>query len=193
MQPKKVIEAFDKFLTSKGESFSGIIIGGGALSLLGIISRETRDIDVLDPALSEKMIELAQEFAANNSLVKNWLNNEPKDLKHELPVGWMKRIVSLYSGESLELHTLGRSDLLKTKLFAYCDRDLDRKDCIDMKPTQEELREAQEWVKVRDEHPGWPKHVETSFQSLAKELGYASVFRDWRQADFEPDRHRHAP
>ena len=62
MQPKQTIEAFDCFLAEKEERFSAVIIGAGALSLLGVISRETRDIDVLDPPLPQERRTWAMSF-----------------------------------------------------------------------------------------------------------------------------------
>ena len=59
MKPHETIEQFDLFLTKQGLSLSAVIIGGSALSLLGVISRETRDCDVLHPQLPEGIIRAA--------------------------------------------------------------------------------------------------------------------------------------
>lgn len=178
MKPRQTIEAFDAFLVKKGRTLTAIIIGGGALSLMGVISRETQDIDVLDPILPQEILNLSQEFAEHYNqttdilLKKNWLNNGPESLREVLPKDWLSRIEEVFSGNALILHALGRPDLLKSKLFAFCDRELDRSDCILLNPTHEELREAMEWVKQQDMNPAWPDHVEASFASLAKELGH---------------------
>jgi hypothetical protein len=56
--------AFDDFLFWKKKQFSAVVIGGGALSLLDIITRETQDIDILDPhdcvKLNPTPVELAE-------------------------------------------------------------------------------------------------------------------------------------
>jgi hypothetical protein len=80
--------------------------------------------------------------------------------------------VVLYTGKAIQFFTLSRVDLLKTKLFAYCDRGDDLKDCIAMKPTSSELHSCIEWVKQRDATSGWPEHVVTRFDILKKRLGY---------------------
>jgi len=107
MDVVSVIQDFDDFLFSKNTSFSGIVIGGGALALMGITTRGTKDIDVL-----------------------------------------------------------------KSKLFAYCDRGQDIADCIKMNPSQAELLEALDWVKNQDQNPQWSSHVQKCFAKLALELSY---------------------
>lgn len=175
MKPQQTIEAFDQFLFKKEKSFSAVIIGGGALAIMGVISRETQDVDVLEPALPADIINLSQEFAASYpqaALKKNWLNNGPQSLQQDLPSGWMQRTTVIFSGKALHLSTLGRSDFLKAKLFAFCDREQDRQDCILMQPTKEDLQETFIWLQQRDQSPQWPNHVKLSLQSLAKDLGY---------------------
>lgn len=174
-----VIKDFDEFLSSKKASFSGVVIGGGALALMGITTRGTKDIDVLDPIISDSILELAKEFASQQSknnmaeLRDDWLNNGPRSLIDNLPEGWMERSQQIFSGKALMLSALGRADFLKSKLFAYCDRGQDFDDCIKMNPSREELLEALSWVKVQDQNPHWVNHVQQEFTKLAKELGYA--------------------
>ena len=177
MKIEELINNFDSFLEERGLHFDAIIIGGAALNLLGITSRYTRDCDILDPTIPEAIIKAAKLFAEENRkdgnpLTDDWINNGPQDLKKHLPAGWRKRIVSAFKGKALSLSALGRSDLLKTKIFAYCDRGTDRNDCLLLKPTLDELKAALPWVKEQDANPDWPKHVENSIQELAKTLGY---------------------
>ena len=40
----------------------------------------------------------------------------------------------VFRGEAIELHTLGRSNLLKAKVFALCDRGFDLPDCVALNP-----------------------------------------------------------
>lgn len=179
MKPKQTISLFDLYLFKQGKKFEAIIIGGGALSLMDIITRETQDIDILDPILPDEILKLSQEFSKeinkNNNLIlkKNWFNNGPESLKKNLPHGWQNRTECIYTGRALTFHALGRSDFIKTKLFAFCDREQDRADCLLLKPSEEELLQAMTWVKQQDQNPNWPAHVEASFKSLAKDLGYA--------------------
>jgi len=63
MKPKETISAFDVFLAKRGLVLDAVAIGGAALGLLGVIHRETRDCDVLHPALPEVIREAAVDFA----------------------------------------------------------------------------------------------------------------------------------
>lgn len=173
---KEVIQAFDDFLLSKRLTFEAVIIGGGALIILDVIDRKTKDIDCLDPKIPESVVKASMEFARTRQelgLWERWLNNDPLGLKQDLPSGWQDRLQEIYRGKALKFDTLGRSDLLKSKLFAYCDRtEPDRSDLLCLKPTSIELLEAISWVKMRDSHPMWIKHVDVAFSSLGKELGH---------------------
>jgi hypothetical protein len=177
MIPSQTLDRFDAFLGDAGQSFRGVVIGGAALALLGVTSRQTRDCDVLDPPLTDEITRQAREFAAlmrieGLDLADDWLNNGPASLAGILPPEWRERLVPLYQGRAIVLHTLGRSDLLRSKLFALCDRGTDLPDCLALEPTQAELEEIQPWVALQDAHPGWPEHVSATLSDLAGRLGY---------------------
>ena len=104
---------------------------------------------------------------------ENWLNNGPRDLIRDLPKGWEERTVPHFEGKALVLRPLGRLELLMTKLFAYCDRQEDFRDCVAMKPTPEELRASEAWLEERDLNPLWPDHVRVSLAAIAREVGCA--------------------
>jgi hypothetical protein len=70
------------------------------------------------------------------------------------------------------LSTLGRPDLLKSKLFALCDRGTDLPDCLALAPTAEELADCVPWLEVRDGNELWPEHVRTTVADLARRLGH---------------------
>jgi hypothetical protein len=72
----------------------------------------------------------------------------------------------------LILRVLGRSDLLKSKLFSLCDRGTDLLDCVALAPTDEELGEAREWLAEQDAHPDWPEHVLRTLDDLQERLGH---------------------
>jgi hypothetical protein len=72
--------------------------------------------------------------------------------------------------EAFDRH--GRADLLKTKLFALCDRGTDLPDCVAMAPTATELAEALQWVAFQDANADWPAHVEATINDLKKRLGH---------------------
>ena len=90
-----------------------------------------------------------------------------------MPKGWQSRVQPLYHGQAIQLQVLGRDDLLKSKLFAYCDRTTpDFEDLKDLMPTEDELNNAIDWVKERDTNGIWPTHVDKAFTVLKKALGY---------------------
>lgn len=70
------------------------------------------------------------------------------------------------------LQTLGRDDLLKTKLFALCDRATDLKDCLAIAPTPAELDAALPWLAMQDANPDWPAHVAATIADLSRRLGH---------------------
>jgi hypothetical protein len=152
--------------------FEGVVIGGGALILAGIIDRPTKDLDFLDPEIPPEILEAAAEFAGSRpELWVRWFNNGPRSLIRDLPPDWEEHLQLVFEGESLTLRTLGRLDLLRSKLFAYCDRQQDVDDCVALSPTSEELQICLPWLEDRDANPDWPRHVRVSMAALAKEVG----------------------
>ncbi len=155
MDTLKIIPLFDRYLSERGLVFEGIAVGGAALALLGLISRETRDCDVLEPQLPGAILEastaFAQELGTHGVILrKDWLNN----------------------GQAITLWSLGRSELLMSKLFALCDRATDLTDCLALQPTMAELEAAVAWLVPQDLHPGWPHHVRATIDDLARRLGH---------------------
>ena len=181
MYPSETIPAFDSFLAERGLRLDGVLIGGAALSLLGVIERPTLDCDVLHPSIPEEVLSAARLFAdsydrGGSSLSVDWLNNGPASIAKALAHGWRSRLVLLFSGKAITFHTLGRTDLLGTKLLGLCDRggqDLD--DCIAFAPTTDELKDAAAWVSAHDGNPDWPEHVAITVSELAQRLGLS----DW--------------
>jgi len=177
MVPRATIEAFDAHLEACGLAFDAVVIGGSALALLGVTTRQTRDFDILAPILPAGIVAAARTFAAEQrrlglELADDWFNNGPVQLGSILPAGWINRVQRVFHGRALLLHALGRSDLLKTKLFALCDRGTDLPDCLALVPIPNELREAGEWLVLQDANPYWPDHVAATLADLARRLGH---------------------
>jgi len=177
MDPRTTLTAFDRYLADRGLALEAVVVGGAALNLLGVVSRQTRDCDILHPMLPPEVVAAAQAFAAEvraggGALRDEWLNNGPSQLGQLLPAGWELRLQEAFRGQAVVLRTLHRSDLLKAKLFALCDRGLDLPDCVALAPTPAELAEAITWLEPQDLHPGWPAHVRTTIGDLARRLGH---------------------
>lgn len=177
MLPRPTLEAFDAWLASRSLRLEAIVVGGSALALLGVTERQTRDVDILHPELSAEVTLAAREFAAHLrgqgvELVDDWLNNGPMQLAEVLPGGWRLRVRSTFEGAALRLTVLGRADLLKTKLFALCDRGTDLADCIALAPDADEIDEAEPWLAEQDANPMWPEHVRSTLADLRRRLGH---------------------
>lgn len=177
MKPEQTIAEFDRFLDARKLTLDAVVVGGAALALLGVITRETRDCDVLYPQLPDDVRDAARDFAevrraAGDALEDDWLNNGPASLADALPEGWLDRLQPAYSGRAITLRSLGRLDLLRSKLFALCDRGLDLADCVALAPTAEELAIVLPWLELQDANHGWPVHVREVFNDLRQRFGH---------------------
>lgn len=177
MNPIEVVQKFDLFLARKDKVFEAVVIGGAALHILGVISKQTQDVDVLDPLLDESIIQASKDFAlemgiGETSLKENWLNHGPESLRKCLRKNWKARLQPLFKGKAITFTTLGRVDLIGTKLLAYCDRGRDLSDCLALNPSREEILEILPWVQGYDTNPKWPEYVLNQINDLAKRLGY---------------------
>ena len=63
MKPKEMLIEFDEYLAVRKLQFEAIVIGGAALAILGVVSRETQDCDVLDPNIPLDIEKAAHEFS----------------------------------------------------------------------------------------------------------------------------------
>jgi hypothetical protein len=178
MLPRPTLVAFDAWLVARSLRLDAVVVGGSALALLGVVDRPTRDVDILHPELSEEVLRAARAFAVHLrgegvDLGDEWLNNGPRQLVGVLPVGWQVRVRSAFDGAALRLTTLGRDDLMKTKLFALCDRGTDLADCLALSPSAADLVDAAPWLIEQDGNPLWPDHVRATLDELRRRLGHA--------------------
>jgi hypothetical protein len=166
------VRELDEILTKQDSSPIELrICGGGALIIMGISSRETRDIDVILPLLPPNLKKASDEVATKLNIPNNWLNNGPTSLTRDLTLGWEDRCNLIFDGTTLKIYVLGRIDFLATKLFAYCDRDeSDLDDLLLLKLTFAELDELHSWVMERDGSDLWPARVNSRFEKLKARL-----------------------
>jgi hypothetical protein len=132
-------------------------------------------IAAFDAFLAERDLQLDAVViggAALDPLDADWLNNGPASLTDVLPSGWQERLQVAYRGKAITLNSLGRLDLLRSKLFALCDRGLDLPDCVALAPTTQELEEFQPWLEHRDSNPDWPAHTRAVIDDLRQRLGH---------------------
>ena len=171
---KLTVIRFDNYLEELNLQFEAIIIGGAALNIMDVISRQTKDVDFLDPDIPLEIKQASEDFAKKNPDLnldpKNWFNNGPQSLIRDLPKDWRSDLQEIYKGKALHLWTLGRLNLLRSKLYAYADREQDYNDCMALNPTLSELDECKEWVLAGDISELWPERVEFIFQKLKEDL-----------------------
>ncbi len=157
-------------LASRGVSVEIVAVGGGALLLLGLISRATKDIDIValmrdGQLVSAKFLPPELEQARNDvalalGLPVDWLNAGPSQLlDFGLPDGFETRTVPMrYHG--LTVHLAGRLDQIFFKFYAAVDRGPRSKHLADLqqlKPTNDELIKAAEWARGHDPSPSFLK------------------------------------
>ncbi len=177
MDTYELLVSFDRYLAKRHLNFEAVAIGGAALNLLGVVSRLTKDCDILYPEIPRDIAEASRAFATEvrargDTLQNDWLNNGPASLANQLLPQWQERLQALFSGNVIRLRSLGRVDLLCAKLFALCDRGIDLGDCIALAPTTDELAKVLAWLELQDANPDWPAHVRATLVDLRRRLGH---------------------
>ena len=181
IDPTATLRAFDEFLDADGLRFDAVVIGGAALHALGIITRTTDDVDVLVPQVPAPIAAAAARFAARPDTQPSdgeWFNSKSYEfvgIDGCLPEGWQARLRPLFRGRALKLQTLGRLDLICTKLVAMIDRGTDLGDCIALAPTAAELDEAWPFVvnyegNEESRETYWIPRARAFYEKLAREL-----------------------
>jgi hypothetical protein len=168
-------ERLDVLLSALGEQLSAlggriemVVIGGSALTALGLVRRATRDVDLLAIAVDGKLrlaeplpsalLSARAAVARDFGLDETWLNAGPTDLiKWGLPHGFMTRVVTRQYGPGLVVHFAGRVDQIHFKLFAMADQGGGRHetDLRALDPTAAELTTAACWSITQDPSPGY--------------------------------------
>lgn len=169
-QLEEALETLGAVLESRKLSSRILVAGGSSLLLLGVIDRPTADLDVLGIARSDRYVkaetipaplaEAARDVGLALGLPDNWLNNGPASLfDFGLPPGFETR-VSVRAYGPLEIHVVGRFDLICFKLYAAVDQSGYRtskhlSDLKDLEPSADELRSAARWTRTHDASEGF--------------------------------------
>ena len=163
-----LLGALSEQLSALASHLEIVVIGGSALTALGLVRRATRDVDLLAIAVNGEL-RLAEPLpdvllfaraavARDFDLDENWLNRGPTDLiKWGLPHGFMARVVTRPYGPALVVHFAGRVDQIHFKLFAMVDQGGGRHetDLRALDPTRAELIAAARWSITQDPSPGY--------------------------------------
>lgn len=157
-----------------------VIIGGSALITLGIVSRTTKDVDIMagvdaerglvDPRpMSPALRAAAENVAREMHLEPNWINTGPADqVLAGLPEGFLSRLSRQDYGPALTLCFPDRFDLIHLKLFAIMDQGKGRHvtDLMALEPTDDEMVKAAAWVLTQDAGEVFPEIVKNGLTQL---------------------------
>jgi len=169
---KEILSALDRQIkVHGGVPISLVVCGGTALAALGLVSRTTKDVDVLAQATETEegirvlkinefprwLKEAAETVGRDFGLPEDWLNLGPaSQLESGLPDGFEKRLVRKRYGDYLTVYFTGRTDQIFFKLYAAVDRnDYHVQDLLALKPTEKEMEEATKWVLTQDVSEGF--------------------------------------
>jgi hypothetical protein len=155
-------------LAERGLRYELYAVGGGALQLLGLIVRPTKDIDVvglvegdiivparpLPPALRSAIADVATLL----DISEGWMNPGPASLLDlGLPAGALQRSIRR-EWAGLALRLAAREDQICFKLYAAVDQGPDSKhfeDLVTLGPSRDELLVAATWARTHDPSEGF--------------------------------------
>lgn len=152
----KIFKELDLTLKEKGRKEELFIFGSAALISLGIKvgDRTTQDVDVFRPTFDKEMSAIVAAAGKKFNLQTKWLNTGGRVFLKDFRENWEDRTVEVFKGESLVIHSLGRADLICTKLDALCDRSTtnDKIDLMSLEPNKKELEDAINWIVSKNLH-----------------------------------------
>ncbi|MCB9666102.1 MAG: hypothetical protein H6732_18485 [Alphaproteobacteria bacterium] len=161
---RDALETLGAILEDRGTACHIVVIGGGALLLVGLVHRSTKDLDVValahDGALVRaspfppELAEAVRDVALALDLPEDWLNAGPADLlTFGLPQGFTDR-TTVESFGALTVHVASRVDQVAFKLYAAADHwphhGKHLQDLQALAPTPDELVSAARWCRTHD-------------------------------------------
>ncbi len=174
-----ILAALSEQLRSMRARQEIVVIGGSALTALGLVRRATRDVDLVAIAEEGELrsanplpepLRLARDRVARDfGLDENWLNAGPTDLlKWGLPDGFMSRVITRRYGDALAVHFASRLDQIHFKLFAMVDQGGGRHeaDLRALQPGRDELIAAARWSVTQDPSPGYKMVLKEALGAL---------------------------
>jgi hypothetical protein len=173
------LTALGQLLKERRLHFEFLAIGGGALQLLGLIVRPTRDIDVVGVVDETGVVPLDRlpaelehaiaDTAAVFHLPATWFNAGPRSLTElGLPDGALRRAHRRVWG-GLVRHLADRRDQIFFKLYAAVDQGPRSKHFEDLQrlgATRDELRAAGEWTRTHDPSEAFATELRRALRDL---------------------------
>lgn len=169
-------EAADRLLSALGEQlqhaghrYGLVVVGGSALLALGLVTRATKDVDVVaferdgqmiapPKPLPDGLIQARDRVSRDFGLPEEWLNAGPSSLLElGLPEGFEGRLERREYGAALTVWFASRLDQIHLKLYAVVDQGPGRHeaDLRVLGPTGEELVTAARWARSHDPSEGF--------------------------------------
>lgn len=189
-------EEIDEVLSALGEQLTAmkkspvdlLVCGGSALHALRLVTRPTKDVDVValllgtptdgvamhtaEP-LPPHLVEAAAKVGRDLRLKDDWLNPGPTSaLELGLPVGVLDRAETRSYGEYLTVRFISRYDQVHFKLYAAVDQaGKHYQDLLELKPSPQELEQAARWSMTHDVSEGYRGEV----KRILTEMGHPDV------------------
>jgi len=167
-----------------GSRIELVVCGGSALIAMELVTRTTRDVDVLALVDSEAALvspvpfpalltEAAFDVARVLGMTPDWLNNGPAGLLLDgLPEGILERAHPRRYGSHLTVHFIDRIDQVFLKLYAAADSlGVHVDDLIALEPSHDEVLGAARWCLGCDPSGGF----RVVLLSMLTQLGYGDV------------------
>lgn len=189
-------EDVDRVLTALSEQLAAmnkphvdlLVCGGSALQALRLVSRTTRDVDVVAlvshnsakglimstaKPLPAHLVEAAKKVERDFQLKDDWLNPGPTSaLDLGLPEGMLERAETCNYGNALTVRFISRYDQIHFKLYASVDQGgRHYEDLRKLNPTTEELEQAARWSMTHDVSEGYRGEL----KRYLKEMGHENV------------------
>lgn len=137
-------------LNWNGQDIEILLIGAAAGMLTHQLPghRVTHDCDVINfkPTDAQNaVIEAAVRVAKKMQLPEGWLSTQAMCLD-VLPDGWQARRIFIAQFGKLSIYAVSRLDFLTIKFYA--NRQQDRQDIVEMKPSQDELNCVRKYLNM---------------------------------------------
>jgi hypothetical protein len=187
----QVIEEALKRLNSKMayammDSINLVVCGGAALIITKLVTRSTRDVDLIALAntkgsevellppdtLPADLKQLVAEIAREFGIREDWLNFGPSPLlQFGLPEGLTTRLTKKSYGACLTVFFISRFDQVHFKIFAAMDAKEGTRhlsDLLDLEPAESEVKAAVSWLLGRKVS----SQFKATLQQVLERIGY---------------------
>ena len=114
---------------------------------------------------------IAFEIAEEYGMDIKWLNSGGHIFSRNFPDNWKNRTKPVFKRRYLSVRVLSRKDLIATKFYSYCMRNLktDRDDLVDMKPSRDELNFSKKWALSLNNSPK-PEFATACFEEIIQSV-----------------------